>query len=153
MRRIGKIIAAYTRSGGFTLIELMIVVAIVAILAAIALPSYSRYVIRTRRSDGQQFLAALAAAEERYYTNFNKYTTSITGTGVNGLNFASANSDKGYYTVAIANGSSGDTQSYTMTATPVAPQDADTWCGSLILQSSGAKSANPGNTTNGACWQ
>ncbi|MFT3790616.1 MAG: hypothetical protein QM741_05980 [Rudaea sp.] len=40
-----------------------------------------------------------------------------------------------------------------MTATPLAPQDPDTWCGQLVLKSSGAKSANPDNAGNDACWQ
>src|SRR5690606_11790491 len=58
---------------GFTLIELMIVVAIVAILAAIAYPSYINYIQRTRRADGHEMLMRMAAAQERYYTNYNHY--------------------------------------------------------------------------------
>ncbi|GAI02651.1 unnamed protein product, partial [marine sediment metagenome] len=50
---------------GFTLIELMIVVAVIAILAAIAYPSYTRYVYRARRADGQDLLMRIAAAQER----------------------------------------------------------------------------------------
>ena len=61
---------------GFTLIELMIVVAIIAIIAAIAYPSYSNYVYRARRADAQEMLMRVAAAQERYYTNMNNYATT-----------------------------------------------------------------------------
>ena len=131
------------RTRGFTLIELMIVVAIVAILAAIAYPSYTNYVYRTRRADGKEFLMRVAAAQERYYTRMNKYA-DMGDLGVG------TSSEKGYYEVGIALGN-GD-QTYTATATPQSPQDGDQ-CKNLILTNTGFKDwsgAKP--PTNGNCW-
>ena len=135
------------RAAGFTLIEIMIVVAIVAILAAIAYPAYNRYGFRARRSDGQEFLLRVAAAEERYFTTYNTYTTSVTGSP-NGLGFTGTSSNKGYYTVGVVLGAGG--QSYTLTGTPQAGQSSDA-CANLILDSQTGKSAS-GSATNGACW-
>ena len=138
---------------GFTLIEMMIVVAIIAILATIAYPSYTKYVYRARRSDGQKFLMAIAAAEERYYTNFNKYTTSITGTSQNGLGFPLITSDGGYYSVVVTPGASGNINtSYTATASPIAPQNGDTSCPTLAIDNTLYKTPPPGQQANGSCW-
>lgn len=134
---------ASPKSRGFTLIELMIVVAIVAILAAISYPNYTNYVLRTRRADGKEFLMRIAAAQERYYTNLNRYASM----GDLGL---STTSEKGYYTVevALANGD----QTYVLTATPQNAQ-ANDQCANLLLSNTGAKDwsgAKP--PTNGNCW-
>jgi type IV pilus assembly protein PilE len=133
------------RSAGFTLIELMIVVAIVAILAALAYPAYNRYGFRARRADGKEFLMRIAAAEERFFTTNNVYTSTI---GVGGLGFTGTTSEQKYYTVAVALGAG--SQSYTLTATPALGQTTDT-CGNLVLSSAGNKTYS-GSQTNGACW-
>ena len=129
------------RSRGFTLLELMIVVAIVAILAAIAYPSYQNYVLRTRRADGKEFMMRVAAAQERYYTNLNRYADMATlGLGTS--------SEKNYYTVSVALANSD--QTYTLTATPSGVQAPDQ-CANLTLTNSGAKGFS-GAETNGKCW-
>ena len=131
------------RTRGFTLIEMMIVVAIIAILATIAYPSYTNYVQRTRRADGKDLAMRIASAQERFYTNRNRYTSEIQ----DDLNVR-PESDKGHYTAAVvlANGD----QTYTLTLTPQAPQDIDK-CGNLTINNTGFKDWS-GDESNGKCW-
>ena len=66
---------------GFTLLELMIVVVIIAIIAGFAMFNYAKYGYRSRRVDGKEMLSRVAAAEERYYTSFNQNTTDMAKLG------------------------------------------------------------------------
>lgn len=86
---------ACLRAGGFTLIELMIVVAIVAILLSVALPSYQSQVVKSRRADVQRELVSWAQALERYYTTNATYGDCSTGKPSN-------KSSNTYYTISIA---------------------------------------------------
>jgi type IV pilus assembly protein PilE len=129
------------RARGFTLIELMVVVAIVAILAAIAIPSYGRYAFRSRRADGQELLLRIATAQERFYATNNKYGD------LTDLGFTDPTSEKQYYTASIPASSS---STYTATATPTGVQASDQ-CGSLSIDSTGSKTFS-GDETNGHCW-
>ncbi len=140
---------------GFTLLELMIVVAIIAVIAAFAMPAYQRYGERARRADGKELLMRVAAAQERYYTNFNRYAVAPL-TAATSLGLTSLTSERGYYSINSANGATGNTQSYILTATPVAGagQTGDR-CGALSINNTGVKTpiatAMPQNS-NGACW-
>jgi len=139
-----------TRSRGFTLIELMIVVAVIAIIAAIAIPNYLRYGYRARRVDGQQMLLTIANAEERYYATNNQYTLDATQIG-----FASKTpaSNDGYYIAGLAAASTSG-QAYTATATPTGSQTHDA-CGPLSIDNTGTKLPSASQTaynTNGNCW-
>lgn len=138
------------RMRGFTLIELMIVVAIVAILAAIALPAYGRYAFRAHRVDGQELLLRVANAQERYYSTYNRYGTLAQ------LDYADASSEKKYYTVEVDLVTIGgvDNQGYKATAIPQGGQASDV-CGSLSISQSGVKlpAANDdASKINGSCW-
>ena len=126
---------------GFTLIELMIVVAIIAILAAIAYPSYSNYAYRARRADAKEMLMRVASAQERYYTNMNKYAD------IGDLNMGSA-SEQGHYKITVVRAN--NDQTYTLTAEAQGVQAADK-CKNLTLTNSGSKGFT-GAETNGSCW-
>jgi type IV pilus assembly protein PilE len=69
-------------TGGFTLIELMIVVAIIGILAMIAVPSYDRYVIRSNRAMAKQFMLSVASKQEQYILDARTYATTVGALGL-----------------------------------------------------------------------
>ena len=133
------------RSRGFTLIELMITVAIVAILAAIALPSYYQYILRSNRSAAESLMQEMASAQERYMVDARQFASSASALGYGTLpNTVSPN-----YTLAVAT-SAGPPPSYTITATPINGQLRDTGCMTLILNGDGGKLASTGATN---CWK
>jgi type IV pilus assembly protein PilE len=137
------------RSFGFTMFELIIVMAIIAILAAIALPSYQRQIQKSRRTDAHNILMRVAAEQERFYTNFNQYAAALTGAPPAGLGFgATVDSEHGHYRVTLAVGAGN--QTFTLTATPQGPQAVDL-CGNLTLGNSDAKGFS-GTEDNGDCW-
>lgn len=107
--------AALSRRGGFTLVELMIAVAILAIVAAVALPLYNQYSIRTYRTEAQSDLLNCAQGMERYAAqNFNYDGADAAFAGGNICNPRS--DDQGRYNVAVA---VPDDNQFTLTATPV----------------------------------
>ena len=127
---------------GFTLVELMIVIAIIGILAAVAYPAYTSAVKKANRADGIDSLLSLASRMEEYYMNNDTYvgaTVNATGTGTVGSNKTSDD----LYTMSIT---SATAFAYTLTATP---KSADSECGNLILNSLGQKTASTGAA---GCW-
>ncbi len=134
---------------GFTLIELMIVVVIIGILAAVAYPSYQNYALRTKRSDAKSALTELANRQEKFYAQCNDYTGTVGGnfptsstvgactTGTPGLGVSTTSKD-GYYTLSITVSSA---PRYTLQAQAVSgkSQANDTGCTILKLNSLGAK--------------
>jgi type IV pilus assembly protein PilE len=134
------------KAAGFTLIELMIVVAIVAILAAVAYPAYGDFVMRGRRADAREMLQRIAAAQERFYTNRNRYSDDLTTAA--GLGLGTTLSEGGYYDIAVAVAADG--QTFTLTATPQGPQATDD-CANLVINNVGSRSYS-GASTNGSCW-
>ena len=139
------------REKGFTLLELMIVVVIIAVLAGLAIFNYNKFGFRARRSEGQDALSRIAAAEERYYTNFNQYATDLTKLSFTSDPYVTTN---GYYSVSAAVGSTGDTQTYILTGAPQIGQAADA-CGNLTIDNTGQKKPLPGvmpANSNGSCW-
>jgi len=148
---VGMGIKVMARARGFTLIELMIVVGIIAILAAIAIPAYDRYAYRARRADGQALLLHIANAQERNYATYNQYGTLI---GTPGLGYDDpAISEKGYYSVAVTLAGS-SSSSFLAQATPEGAQAKDV-CNILSIDNTGAKLPAPTDATyntNGSCW-
>lgn len=134
---------------GFTLIELMIVVAIVAILAGIAYPSYQDSVRKARRADATEVLMRVAQAQERHFTQFGRYASSLEGGAVSaenlGMTAASLDSEGGFSTVSLSNAG---TTTYTLTAT-ITPADPD--CGDLTLNQIGEKGES-GSKDVDFCW-
>ena len=132
-------------SRGFTLIELMIAVAVVGILAAIAYPSYQDSVRKARRADAKSALLDAAQRQERFFTENNQYTATI-GTG--GLNLSSATTTDGFYTLTLAAPVvNGRRNTFTVTATPVAgsTQAKDTTCTAFSLNHLGVKCVKDGS--------
>jgi type IV pilus assembly protein PilE len=143
---------AIRRQTGFTLIEVMIVVVVVSILAAIALPSYQAYVQKGRRVDAKNAVLDMAAREEKYFAINNKYTILGTDLGfaVDSQIPVSANGAS-YYEVTITQNTTND---YIVTATPTGPQVTDP-CFSYAINSLGVQSngiSGGGNNTTTGCW-
>lgn len=131
---------------GFTLIELLIVVAVIGLLAAIAIPMYRDYVVRSNRSDAMISLTELANLQEKRFSNELSYTSTLSD-----LNY-STTSPEGFYQLSINTTSTTD---YTLTATPLGTQDRDdATCQQFTLNSFGQRSAvdGDGNDTSQQCW-
>lgn len=134
-------------SRGFTLLEMMIVVVIIAILAAVAYPNYRRYVQRSNRADAKDLAMRIAAAEERRYTNLNRYTDQFTGD--DSLQMSEV-SERGLYTAQVQLGN-GD-QTFTLLLVPGGSQASDA-CGTLTINNTGFKDwTGDKPPSNGACW-
>jgi len=126
---------------GFTLIELMVTVAIVGILTAIAIPSYNSYVRRSRRADAIVALTGLAQQYERCYTRYNAYNNASCSPVL-------GNTPRGTYTIA-ADAAGVNANDFAIMATPLGDQAKDTACGTFKLNSAGVKSVTGGGTN---CW-
>ena len=137
---------ARTRQRGVTLIELMIVVVIVAILAAVGYPSYRNHAIRSARSDARVELMDALTRQEQFFLNNKEYADTLAE-----LDF-SGTSENGYYTLSIDTPTAGCAISncYAMRATPIGPQADDTDCAALTINSNGAKSATGSDPAS--CW-
>jgi type IV pilus assembly protein PilE len=130
---------------GFSLIEVMIVVVIVAILASIAIPSYRQYVLRTHRTEAKRTLLNVAAAQEKFYLQNNTYAgpSALDTAPPGGLGIADT-TENGHYTVVIG---AGDASAFSATATAQGGQTDDSRCASFTINQTGVKTA-----TNADCW-
>ena len=135
---------------GFTLIELMIVVAIIAILAALAYPSYVESVARSRRGDAKAVLLENQQWLERQYSISQSYTKAGDGTTINEVPYTKAPKSDGAaaYTVGF---SASAAAAYTIRAVP-ANTMANDKCGTFTLTQAGVKSVTGGTATSAECW-
>ena len=157
----------FSRSRGFTLIELMVTVAIAAVLVTIATASYSQFTLKAHRTEAKTALLDLASLEERYLSTNNSYSAAPTDLGYAGANWAAVQFGSGYYQVqgvtvtapilSLAPGvpSTPATFSFTMVPAPGSVQVNDTACASFTVTSQGARTATmQGGADNTAtCWQ
>lgn len=132
---------------GFTLLEILITIAIAAILAAIAYPSFMESIRKGRRADAVDAMTRIQQAQERWRANKSSYTTDLGSSGLD----VSASSPKGYYALAVSVPASAAGSSYTITATAQGAQASDTKCSSMSM------TMNVGNltydsTSGQTCW-
>ena len=139
------------RAGGFSLVDLLVVVAIIGILGAIAYPSYQDYVRESRRTDAYGALLTMANEQEKFYLSNNSYTTTLANVWDQGTT-----SLEDFYTLSVPTGT--DT-TFTVRAVAVAgtsqAQDSDCLCFELTdanQRRAFASSAWSGTNTGAACW-
>jgi len=134
-----------TKSSGFTLIEMMITIATLAIIVAIAFPSYQDHIRKARRADGKALLGNMAQQLERCYTKFGQYNNA----GCTITDGSTQESEDGYYlaTATVA------ATTYSLSAAPQNGQENDTLCNDLIISQAGEQDIGSGATgTVDRCW-
>jgi type IV pilus assembly protein PilE len=140
---------------GITLIELMVVIAIVAILTMVAMPSYEGYILKTNRSIGKAELQSLMARQEQFFTNNKRYATNLTSLGYSASPFAinrdaeevGVGAGDRIYQIQLTGASA---TAYTVQAIPQLKQANDTSCGTLQITSLGVRSASGGGRSAGS---
>ena len=142
---------------GITLIEVMVAAAIIAILAAIAIPSYQNQTRKAGRTDGRTALAAIALAQERFFTVNGSYALGTAGSPFTALDLpgdltataTAITSAQGFYSIAMNPAATATT--FTLRATPVAGrrQAGDTECTAMTMTHLGVKDGLPANNR---CW-
>jgi type IV pilus assembly protein PilE len=142
------------RISGFSLIELMVVIAVVGIIAAIAMPSYQQHIQKTRRVDAKTELTRLAALEEQFYARKNQYSDNLNdvlnvAAGTYGT-YVTANG--GYYSITLSK-PNGSNERYLITAQAQGAQLKDDNCEKLTLDNFGEKlSYDDNNAASTGCW-
>jgi len=121
----------------------MIVVAIVAIISSIAIPSYRGYVLRANRSEAKTALLRIQAAQEKYYLSNNQYANSLTLLGFG----TATTTERGFYTLQV---NSPTVDTFTATATPAGSQVSDAECASFSINESGNRLPT---LATSRCWK
>jgi type IV pilus assembly protein PilE len=145
------------RVGGFTLVELMITVVILAIIVAIALPSYQAQSQKARRTDARNALLDIAGREERFLSVSNAYSQLPSDVGYGGAAWPQNVTPNSYYSVTVtvpAPGFPAGTPSFLVTATPIGLQVTDTTCATFTVNQIGQQTAqnSGGVDTSTTCW-
>ena len=141
------------RANGFTLMELMIVVVVMAILISLAYPAYDKFVRKARRGDAQSALTGLANTMQRYYTEQSASTFVGAAVGASGIypDKVPLDGTVKYYTLSI---SAQTVSAYTVNAAPINAQAGDK-CGTLTLNSTGVEgiTGQDAGVTVADCWR
>lgn len=140
-------------ASGFSLMELVVAMAIVAILTTIAIPSYQSYQRKSKRSVAQRFLLDIANREERYYLDNRSYTLDLSLLGYGAASIyldtegreVAATANERLYKVTVTAPAGGIATGYTLTADAQRSQVKDSSCASLTLNAASLK-------TPAACW-
>ncbi len=146
------------KQAGYSLVELMVVVLLMALLMAVAIPGYRGYTQRAHRSDATIQLMRVAAQQERFYVQNGTYASNalLTTAQPAGLGFSGI-SDRGDYDISTAAGPGGLAVAYTVSATPAAggTQTDDTACTSFELNQNGLRGANGAHVPADVdeCWR
>ena len=134
---------------GVSLSELLVVIAVSAILASIAVPSYRAYLLRSRRVEATAALLQLSAAQEQFYLQHNTYTDQLTPAPPDGLGLQEV-TENGFYDVAI---DSADAAGFHATARARGDQADDSHCAAFTLDATGARTARDGSDAIVTdCW-
>jgi type IV pilus assembly protein PilE len=149
-RMVTRTMPSTAAEGGFTLIELMITVAILGIVATIATTSYSSQIQKSRRTDARSALLDLAGREEKLFSTTNAYSAAATDLGY--ANWTTpVGSNGGDYLLSVVVNAPANPPSYTLTATATGVQAGDTQCTTLSIDQTGNQMAT-GSATASTCW-
>ncbi|AXA33058.1 type IV pilin protein [Francisella adeliensis] len=135
---------------GFSLVELMVVIAIIAILASVGIPMYNNYTLRSHRSEAQAELLSAANAADSFEIRNGEFPS---GSDITSF-WRSATTQNGFYTLSYCGG--GDAAcpniDYEITATAIGSQAADTVCSEMRLEVHGAVTNKTPNSGSSMCW-
>ncbi|WP_461482457.1 type IV pilin protein [Porticoccus sp.] len=146
-------------NSGFTMIELLIVVAIMAVIVALALPNYREYVIKSNRSVAKGALLEVASREEQYFLNNRSYTNSLVDLGLpanyymgsDGQTLTTSSGSIYQITIDEPDSNTGET-AYTLSATPQNSQTEDGRCGIFSIDEQGLKTVTDASESASYCW-